>query len=107
MTGEPLVDHYKPERGLIEVFTNLSGSYRSIEDVATRINISMAKVCFHSTYVLPILTLSTHMHSDRGLLYLVCVCVGLSILRVFNSCVLFVVRRYVHFLLRQFVRLVF
>ena len=44
MSGLPQVDHYKQERGLIEVFTNLSGSYRSTEDVATRINISMAKV---------------------------------------------------------------
>ena len=44
MSGLAQVDHYKQERGLIEVFTNLSGSYRSTEDVATRINISMAKV---------------------------------------------------------------
>ena len=44
MSGDLQVDYYKPERGLIEVFTNLSGSYCSIEDVATRINISMTKV---------------------------------------------------------------
>ena len=44
MSGDLQVDYYKPERGLIEVFTNLSGSYCSIEDVATKINISMTKV---------------------------------------------------------------
>ena len=47
------IGNYKPERGLIEVFTNLSGSYETLESIASRINISTAKVC---TYVYTIIS---------------------------------------------------
>ena len=40
----PAVEHYKSERGLMEVLCNLSGSYRPVEDVASRISLAMQMV---------------------------------------------------------------
>ncbi len=43
MSAHPLVQ-YKPEKGLQEVLCNMNGNRRSLEEMATRIKISLTKV---------------------------------------------------------------
>ena len=50
------IGNYKPERGLIEVFTNLSGSYETLESIASRINISTTKVYTLIYYIIKLYT---------------------------------------------------
>ena len=56
----PAVEHYKSERGLMEVLCNLSGAYRSVEDVASRISLAMQTV--HYTFILCFVFYFTYMY---------------------------------------------